>query len=221
MGQGEFGLEPDGLAALSDGLLELPLVEQGTAKVRVGHGEIGLQPDRLAARGDGLVELAFAVQASAEAAVGSGQLGVEPDRLPVCGDSLRKLALTRERVAKVGVGFGVAGLEPDGLAELSLCGRVVSFHVAQQGAETVVRVAVAGLDPDRLAKFGDGCVEFALAPQGDAEVYMGVGEIGHELDGLAEQSLGGQVVTLRVKEDAAEIDAGFGVVRLLPDGLAV
>ena len=43
-----------------------------------------------------------------------------------------------------------------------------------------------GLEPDRLAVFGDGLVELALAFQGAAEVGVGFGEVGLEPDRRAE-----------------------------------
>ena len=48
MGLGEVGLEPDGLAVVGDGLVQLPLAVQGDAEVEVGLASSGLS--RIASR---------------------------------------------------------------------------------------------------------------------------------------------------------------------------
>ena len=72
VGLGVVGLEPDGLAVVGDGLVQLPLVAQGDAEVVVGLGVVGLEPDGLAVVGDGLVQLPLVPQGVAEVVVGLG-----------------------------------------------------------------------------------------------------------------------------------------------------
>jgi hypothetical protein len=79
VGQGQLGVDFDGLAVCRDGLLDLVLVTQGVAEVGVGLGQLGVEFDGLAERGDGLLHLVLLGQGDAEVVVGLGVLGVEFD----------------------------------------------------------------------------------------------------------------------------------------------
>jgi hypothetical protein len=52
-----FRVDFDGLLVARDGLVRLPLLFKGDAKVAVCRGVFRVEFDRLAAAGDGLVEL--------------------------------------------------------------------------------------------------------------------------------------------------------------------
>jgi hypothetical protein len=99
------GLEPDGLAVLSDSLIELALACQGEAEVDVGFGGILLESDGLAEFGNGLVELAPAEQGSAEVDVGLGEILLESDDLAVFLDGLIDLTLVAQSDAEVDAGL--------------------------------------------------------------------------------------------------------------------
>ena len=119
MGVGVVGLEPDRLAVLGDGLVQLPLTSQGGAEVEVGRAVVGPQPDRLAVLGDGLVQLPLAHQGDAEVGVGVGVVGLEPDRLAQGRDGLVQrrigpgaIPARLEEVTQAAPVPAVAGAEP-------------------------------------------------------------------------------------------------------------
>ena len=80
-----------------------------------------------------------------------------------------------------------------------------------------MRRGLTGVKPDGLAVFGDGLVQLALSPQGDAEVAVGFGELGVEFDGLPIADRGAVQVPL-VPQGETEFDgllvAGGGAVQV-------
>src|ERR1700757_1671997 len=62
MSLGKVRSNADGLAVCSDRLVDLALVVQRIAEVRISFGEVGFDADRLPICGDRLLELALVVQ---------------------------------------------------------------------------------------------------------------------------------------------------------------
>ena len=70
-------LEPQGLAAFGDALIELAHTAENGSEVVVSLGRARLEPHGLAELGDRLVELALFIQNDAELVVGRGQVRLD------------------------------------------------------------------------------------------------------------------------------------------------
>ncbi len=73
---GEIRLAPDDFFEGGDGLVQLPLVAQGEAKIAVSAGVFRVELDGLAVAGDGLVRLLLGGQGVAEVVVGASRTSV-------------------------------------------------------------------------------------------------------------------------------------------------
>ena len=164
------GLEPDRLAVLGDGLVQLPLAHQGDAEVGVGVGEVGLEPDRLAQGRDGLLQRRIGpgaipahLEEVAQAAPVPAVTGPKPTRSWNTADRLVAAAPALQRMRQL-----VAGLGPQGAGRRVVADRLLGprrMDRLQLASQVVVEPDVA-----RVVRLG------AAEQVGGGLVLVGLGQ---------------------------------------------
>src|SRR5262245_31381836 len=119
MGLGEARLESHGLSEFGDGLVQLALVQQRVAEVKVNGGVLRPEPDRFAETGDGAVVVPFLVaQRRTKVVEGAFIVRLEAEGLLEGGYGLLRLTLRLKGHRHPMVGPGVVPLEAEGLVAL-------------------------------------------------------------------------------------------------------
>ena len=122
-GHGVFGIDPDRLAVIGDGAVEVALVAEDEPSTGVGPGEFGIEPDHLAEVGEGAVVVALVAEGDTSTQEGQGQAGIDPDRLIVVGDGVVQVVPVAITIAPTGVvGRLVASLPFPGIDALGTVG---------------------------------------------------------------------------------------------------
>src|SRR3989304_3932476 len=177
--------------------------------------------DGLAPLVQSLTALALRLQRIGPVRQHAGVPGVELRRLLERGGGVGEFLLLRERDAEIDVAFDEGLIQRDRLLETGHRVGIV-LAVERVEPEQVPRHGRFRIDVGRLLRLGTRVLVFARAMQHHAQLAVGGGEVGLDLDGLLERRRRLVEPVERVQDDA-EIEKRLRTARLLlprlPPGL--
>ena len=205
---GAFGGAGQGAAEFGEGFVVEGLFEEECAEVGAEFGGVWLLFEHSAVEGDRLVGLADLAEEFGEDGLNVGDFREELGGAFCVGEGVGDFVLTGEGDAEGVVGFAAVGGELGGSGGGG-DGVFVFTRAVEGGGEGGVEVAVEGECGGCGLEVFDGVVQTIDVRQRDAEVALGVGVVGVELEGLFEGG-DGLVVAAGDAEGDAEVGVGFG-----------
>jgi hypothetical protein len=113
---------------------------------------------------------------------------LEPDGLPITGNGLVEPTLAFECIAEVTVVKGRLFLVSERLPEGRDGSIIIVLLVTEQSSQVAVSPGIIRLDADSFLVGGNGLVQGALLPKGEAKTVVSLGLIGLQMDRLAKKA---------------------------------
>src|SRR2546426_5896045 len=188
MGAGMVRLGLESLLVVCDGLRQLALPRERSARVGVGVGMGRLDLQGAMVLFDGLGQLALPGQRNTEVDAGVNMVRLDLEGLLVVCDGLRKLALADERRTRVGVGVSMVWLHAQG--RLVVLDRLRQFALPRERITPgVVGVNIARLEAQGRLVVLDRLRELAVPREREAQAKLTDGGSGIDGNGMAPKFL--------------------------------